>query len=71
MFSLCMVAALVALPMFSQGIVVCKKDGTRMVFPYETIDSVVTYNYDEEPPTGGGGTSGSVGEDKVIIANGV
>ncbi|MDD5779536.1 MAG: formylglycine-generating enzyme family protein [Bacteroidales bacterium] len=70
-FSLCMVAALVALPMFSQGIVVCKKDGTRMVFPYETIDSVVTYNYDEEPPTGGGGTSGSVGEDKVIIANGV
>ena len=37
-------AALVALPMYSQGLVVCKKDGTRIVYPYETIDSVVTYN---------------------------
>lgn len=43
-FCLSIMAALVALPMYSQGLVVCKKDGTRIVYPYETIDSVVTYN---------------------------
>lgn len=68
-FCLCLTAAIFSLPMLSQGIVVCKKDGTRMVFPYETIDSVLTYNYDEEPPTGGGGGTG--GEDKVFTVNGV
>ena len=66
-FCLCTMAILFAMPMFSQGIVVCKKDGTRIVFPYETIDSVVTYNYDEEPSSG----SGEFGEVKVITVNGV
>ena len=40
-----------------------------MVFPYETIDSIVTYNYDEAPPTGGNTTND--GENKVYTVNGV
>ena len=67
--SLCLIlmAAIFSLPLCSQGLVVCKKDGTRVVYPYETIDSVLTYNYDEEPPIGGGGD----GETKVFTVNGV
>ena len=69
--SLCLIlmAAFISLPLCSQGLVVCKKDGTRVVYPYETIDSVLTYNYDEEPPVVGGG--GIDGETKVFTANGV
>lgn len=68
--SLCLIlmAAIFSLPLCSQGLVVCKKDGTRVVYPYETIDSVLTYNYDEEPPVVGGGIDG---ENKVFTANGV
>lgn len=68
--SLCLIlmAAIFSLPLYSQGLVVCKKDGTRVVYPYETIDSVLTYNYDEEPPVVGGGIDG---ENKVFTANGV
>lgn len=62
-------ATLVAMPAMAQGVVVFKKDGTRMVFPYETIDSIVTYNYDETPPTGGNTTND--GENKVYTVNGV
>ena len=62
-------ATLVAMPAMAQGVVVFKKDGTRMVFPYETIDSIVTYNYDEAPPTGGNTTND--GENKVYTVNGV
>ena len=62
-------ATLVALPAMAQGVVVFKKDGTRVVFPYETIDSIVTYNYDETPPTGGNSTND--GENKVYTVNGV
>lgn len=43
-------ASLIALPVFAQGVVVYKKDGTHVVYPYEKIDSLVTYNYDEIPP---------------------
>ncbi len=69
--SLCLIlmAAIFSLPLCSQGLVVCKKDGTRVVYPYETIDSVLTYNYDEEPPVVGGGDID--GENKVFTANGV
>lgn len=69
--SLCLIlmAVIFSLPLCSQGLVVCKKDGTRVVYPYETIDSVLTYNYDEEPPVVGGG--GIDSENKVFTANGV
>lgn len=62
-------ATLVALPSMAKGVVVFKKDGNRVVFPYETIDSIVTYNYDETPPTGGNTTQD--GENKVYTVNGV
>lgn len=32
----------------AQGVIVYKKDGSKEKFPYETIDSIVTYNPDEE-----------------------
>mgnify|MGYP006330756411 CR=1 FL=1 len=62
-------ATLVAMPAMAQGVVVFKKDGSCVVFPYETIDSIVTYNYDETPPTGGNTTQD--GENKVYTVNGV
>ena len=62
-------ATLVSMPAMAQGVVVFKKDGSRVVFPYETIDSIVTYNYDETPPTGGNTTQD--GENKVYTVNGV
>lgn len=42
-FLLAFAAAMVAMPSMSQGVIVCKKDGTRVNFPYEAIDSIVTY----------------------------
>ena len=36
-------------PAFSQGVAIYKKDGTMVKFAYEEIDSIVTYNYSEEP----------------------
>lgn len=77
-FLLAFAAAMVALPSMAQGIVVFQKDGTRVVYPYEAIDSIVTYNYDETPPSGGGssdngngGTPAFDGKDKVFTVNGV
>ena len=68
-FLLAFAAAMVALPSMAQGVVVFKKDGTRVVYPYEAIDSIVTYNYGETPPTGGGFVND--GQNKVYTANGV
>lgn len=77
-FLLAFAAAMVALPSMAQGVVVFQKDGTRVVYPYEAIDSIVTYNYGETPPTGGGSSDngnigGSVndGQNKVFYVNGV
>ena len=77
-FLLAFAAAMAALPSMAQGVVVFQKDGTRVVYPYEAIDSIVTYNYDETPPTGGGssdngngGTPAFDGKDKVFTVNGV
>ena len=36
---------------FSQGVAIYKKDGTMVKYSYEEIDSIVTYNYGEEPVT--------------------
>ena len=77
-FLLAFAAAMVALPSMAQGVVVFQKDGTRVVYPYEAIDSIVTYNDDETPPTGGGssdngndGTPTFDGKDKVYTVKGV
>ena len=42
-------ACSLSLPAFSQGVAIYKKDGTMVKFAYEEIDSIVTYNYGEEP----------------------
>lgn len=45
------------LPIMAQGVIVYKKNGTFEKFPYEQIDSIVTYNYDDPdlvPATGDG-----------------
>lgn len=42
-------ACTLALPAYSQGVAVYKKDGTMVKYAYEEIDSIVTYNYGEEP----------------------
>ena len=68
-FLLAFAAAMVALPSMAQGVVVFQKDGTRVVYPYEAIDSIVTYNYNETPPTGGGSVHD--GQNKVFTVNGV
>ena len=77
-FLLAFAAVMAALSSMAQGVVVFQKDGTRVVYPYEAIDSIVTYNYDETPPTGGGssdngngGTPAFDGKDKVFTVNGV
>ena len=69
-FLLAFAAAMVALPSMAQGVVVFQKDGTRVVYPYEAIDSIVTYNYGETPPTGSG-SSDNDGQNKVFTVNGV
>ena len=43
-----LVMAVCELPLMAQGIVVYQKDGTKVKFPYEQIDSIVTYNYGED-----------------------
>ena len=40
-----------SLPAFSQGVAIYKKDGSMVKYAYEEIDSIVTYNYGEEPGT--------------------
>lgn len=65
---LAFVAVIVAMPSMAQGVVVFKKSGERVVYPYEEIDSIVTYNYDEDPIGGG---SFDVGQNKVYTVNGV
>ena len=37
------------MPTYSQGVAIYKKDGTMVKYAYEEIDSIVTYNYGEEP----------------------
>lgn len=41
----CFVVALCGMPLMAQGVIVYQKDGTKVKFPYEQIDSIVTYNY--------------------------
>lgn len=45
---LCLAVALFELPLMAQGVIVWKKDGTQVKFPYEEIDSIVTYNVDKD-----------------------
>lgn len=49
----------------AQGIVVCKKDGSKIRVPYEQLDSIATYDYSEG--------QGDVldGENRVFTVNGV
>ena len=49
----------------AQGVVVCKKDGTRIKVPYAELDSISTYNYEEDPQ------GGYDGKAKTFTANGV
>lgn len=42
-------AFLFELPLLAQGVIVYKKDGKRVNYPYEFIDSIVTYNYEYTP----------------------
>ena len=44
----CLVVALCGMPLMAQGIVVYQKDGTKVKYPYELIDSIVTYNVGED-----------------------
>lgn len=48
---------------YAQGVVVYKKDGTKVRVPYEMLDSISTYDY--------GDTSETVGGNKVFTVNGV
>lgn len=48
---------------YAQGVVVYKKDGTKVCVPYEMLDSISTYDY--------GDTSETVGGNKVFTVNGV
>lgn len=52
----------------AQGVVVYKKDGTSIKVPYEQLDRIDTYNYDDEP-----GISGDLGnvEKKTFTVGGV
>lgn len=54
---------------FSQGVIVYKTDGTKVKFPYEQVDSIVTYNYDEDPGSGDG--NDTPGVNRTFIVNGV
>ena len=47
---LCLVCSF-SMSAFSQGVAIYKKDGTMVKYSYEEIDSIVTYNYGEEPVT--------------------
>lgn len=48
---------------YAQGVVVYKKDGTKVRVPYEMLDSISTYDY--------GDTSEMVGANKVFTVHGV
>lgn len=48
----------------AQGIVVCKKDGSKIHVPYEQLDSIATYDYSEE-------LGETDGKNKVFTVNGV
>ena len=63
-FCLCLVMALCELPLMAQGVIVYKKDGTKVKYSYETIDSIVTYNYDDV-------IEDEVGENRTFTVNGV
>ena len=43
------IACSLSIPGYSQGVAIYKKDGTMVKYAYEEIDSIVTYNYGEEP----------------------
>ena len=45
------IACSLSIPSHSQGVAIYKKDGTMVKYAYEEIDSIVTYNYGEEPGT--------------------
>ena len=49
----CLMVALCGMPLMAQGVIVYQKDGKMVKFPYEQIDSIVTYNDDveDEPVT--------------------
>lgn len=49
---MCLIMALYELPLMAQGVIVHKKDGTEVTYPYETIDSIVTYNFNENVDNG-------------------
>ena len=55
--------AFCVLASYAQGVVVYKKDGTKVRVPYEMLDSISTYDY--------GDTSETVGGNKVFTVNGV
>lgn len=44
----CLIVALCGMPLMAQGVIVYQKDGTKVKFPYELIDSIVTYNVGED-----------------------
>ncbi len=50
---------------WSQGVIVYKKDGGTVKYPYEMVDSIVTYNYDDEVDTG------AVSNNRIFTVNGV
>lgn len=43
----CLLMFYAASQMMAQGLVVHKKDGTTVKYFYESIDSIVTFDYDE------------------------
>lgn len=51
-----MFALFLSLSASAQGVIVHKKDGTKVKYSYEVLDRIETYNYDEEVPeeTGNG-----------------
>lgn len=61
---LCLVMVLCELPLMAQGVIVYKKDGSKVKYPYETIDSIVTYNYDDV-------IEDEVSENRTFTVNGV
>ena len=36
------------LSVWSQGVIVYKKDGSKTIYPYEQVDSIVTFDYDDD-----------------------
>ncbi len=51
---LCLLVAMCYHIAEAQGVVVYKKDGTKIKVSYEQLDSIATYDYDEEPSGGTG-----------------